>query len=148
MHLDRSMGDSGCHDFTGRKNSSGYGQLSNNGVRILVHRWIWETVNRSVIPDGLNVLHHCDNPACCNPAHLYVGTHTENMRDKVARGRSKNMPRGAAHKRSMAKITEDDAIIIKRELARGERGCDIAYQLKVSRNLVSEINLGKTWAHL
>ncbi|MFB9187253.1 HNH endonuclease signature motif containing protein [Dactylosporangium sucinum] len=57
---------------------------------LLAHRVAWEVANGQPIPDGLQVLHSCDNPPCCNPAHLSIGTQAENMQQMVARGRGRN----------------------------------------------------------
>ncbi len=138
--------DTRCQVFTGRTDTHGYGQIKDKGRPVLVHRWVWEQ-NFGAIPEGLHVLHRCDNPACLNPEHLFLGTHGDNMKDKAKKKRG-NVPSGAAHKRPMAKITAEQAGQIKELLRRGYRGCDIARDFNVTRNLVSEIKLGKTWAHI
>jgi hypothetical protein len=140
-------GPNGCHIFTGAKDGCGYGRVKMKGRGIPVHRWMWEYHNGQ-IPEGVQVLHRCDNPACVNVEHLFLGTHADNMKDKAAKGRSHNVPSGMRHKRPMAKITEEQARQIKALLARGYRQCDIAQDFGVSRNLVSEIKLGKTWTHV
>lgn len=60
-----------------------------NGVRRGAHCLVWE-YTYGPVPDGLHVLHRCDNPPCCNPEHLFLGTPLDNMRDKVAKGRHAN----------------------------------------------------------
>lgn len=138
---------SGCHEFRGRRNTGGYGQMKDSGKAILVHRWVWEQIN-GAITDGIQVLHKCDNPCCVNPDHLFLGTHLDNMKDKAKKGRSKNVPRGAAHPRHWAKVTTEQVVLIKERLRSGERQIDIAREIGVSPNLISEIKLGKTWAHV
>lgn len=137
----------GCHEFTGQKNTGGYGQVKDGARYVLVHRWAWEQAN-GPIPTGMCVCHRCDNPACVALEHLFLGTHADNMRDKKAKGRSRNIPSGAAHARPQAKIDAQVASDIKSYIAQGVRQCDVAKFLGVSRNLVSEIHLGKTWAHV
>ena len=137
----------GCHEFTGRKDGSGYGQLKDKGKGVLVHRWMWQQAH-GPIPQGRNILHRCDNPACVNLEHLFIGDHAANMADKAAKGRSKNVPRGFSHKRPMAKVTQAQVLEIRALLARGYRQADIARDFGLSRQLVSDISLGKTWAHL
>ena len=85
--IDRSQGPNACWAWTGRVNGGGYGQLKRKGKHLLVHRLMWEHANRCEIPVGMYVLHSCDNPRCCNPAHLHLGTPRDNMREAVDRGR-------------------------------------------------------------
>lgn len=66
-----------------------YGSVSINGKFMKAHRYSWE-IHNGPIPKGLWVLHHCDNPACVNPEHLFLGTRSDNMKDCYAKGRSKN----------------------------------------------------------
>ena len=74
----------------------GYGQFKPmaGASPLRAHRVAWEIFNGRDVPDGMSVLHSCDNPRCCNPDHLRPGTHGENMADKASRGRSgRGMPR-------------------------------------------------------
>ena len=77
----------GCWEWTGAKDSGGYGQLRYLGVNHLVHRVAW-LVWRGPLKKGLDVCHSCDNPVCVNPAHLWVGTAKDNIRDSVAKKRN------------------------------------------------------------
>ena len=139
--------ETGCHEFHGRKDGKGYGQLKDHSRAILVHRWIWQR-DHGPISSKQHVLHRCDNPSCINPEHLWLGDHKKNMEDKAIKGRSKNVPTGFAHKRPMAKLSDDQVIEIKRLLQRGYRACDIASDFGVSRCAISDINVGKTWTHI
>lgn len=80
--------DDGCWSWTGRKDGFGYGlvQLGRGEARTGAHRVSWR-VHRGQIPDGLQVLHQCDNPECTRPDHLFLGTALDNMRDASAKGR-------------------------------------------------------------
>lgn len=136
----------GCHIWTGAKNTDGYGSVKDGGKRYPVHRLMY--VRKYGDIGNKQVLHKCDTPACCNVDHLFLGTHAENMADKAAKGRSHNVPSGYSHKRPMAKINEEQARQIKDLLARGYRQCDIAADFKLSRQLINDIAKNKTWGHL
>lgn len=82
-------GQNDCWFWTGRIGNTGYGKIKINGLIVGAHRVSWELHNGR-IPDGLFVLHSCDNKACVNPAHLRVGTHDDNMRDCSERKRLPN----------------------------------------------------------
>lgn len=82
----RRLTDSGCWEFTGYCSPGGYGQLTIHQVRWGVHRLMY-TLEHGPIPDGMLVLHSCDNPPCFNPEHLRVGTQAENVQDSILRGR-------------------------------------------------------------
>lgn len=77
----------GCWTWTWVRDRKGYGRWRNK----LAHRVSWE-VRNGPIPDGLYICHTCDNPPCVNPAHLYAGTHEDNTRDAVERGRTERPP--------------------------------------------------------
>jgi hypothetical protein len=88
QHVDMSGGLFACWPWTGATFHWGHGAVKVNGRPWGAHRIAWE-LTRGPIPDGLLICHHCDNPPCCNPAHLFVGTHThlDNVRDMDAKGR-------------------------------------------------------------
>lgn len=76
--------------------STGYGQFNTGRSMAKAHRIAWELGNKGLIPADLMVCHHCDTPACVNPAHLFLGTQTDNMRDCFAKGRGNPAPGGRA----------------------------------------------------
>lgn len=79
---------SGCWEWQGCRADFGHGKIGlSDGKNALVHRVVYERMV-GPIPDGLLVCHHCDNPPCCNPEHLFVGTHKDNSEDMVKKGRS------------------------------------------------------------
>jgi len=79
-----------CWNWTAGKLPTGYGLFYRKGHSKFTHRIAWEFVN-GIIPDGMLVCHHCDNPACCNPAHLFLGTDFDNMSDMIKKGRDRHL---------------------------------------------------------
>ena len=76
----------GCWNWIAHKNPAGYGRITVNRKDYTAHRMSW-ILHKGAIPGGLFVCHHCDNPACCNPNHLFIGTNRDNRRDSVKKGR-------------------------------------------------------------
>lgn len=79
-------GSDECWNWIACKSSTGYGNFILKGKNCLAHRVAWELTNGK-IPEGMDILHHCDNPPCCNPKCLFLGTQTDNMRDRNRKGR-------------------------------------------------------------
>lgn len=71
-----------CIEWDGNIMISGYGRICRNGKQYLAHRYVWEEEN-GPIPEGMNVCHHCDNPPCINIDHLFLGTHNDNVQDRL-----------------------------------------------------------------
>lgn len=86
--------DSGCIEWTGNSLPRGYGLIWVEGRSVLTHRFAWILAN-GPIPDGMLVCHHCDNPPCCNVAHLFLGTDATNAADRDAKGRAGVNAQGA-----------------------------------------------------
>lgn len=149
----KHSGHNGCWVWTGEKTAHGYGSLRLGGSkRVSAHRTSYKYFYGE-IPTGLYVCHSCDNPACVNPAHLWLGTPKENAMDMSRKGRQAfqiNPKRAARGERaSKAKLTEPDVIAIKSLLGSG------AFTLKAIGNLygvsataIRYIKSGKNWAHV
>lgn len=90
--LVRRPDDDGCWIWTGHVRSR-YGEFFWKGRRRSAHRFAWQVANDALIPDGMCVLHRCDNTRCVRPDHLFLGTHVDNMRDMRMKGRAR-APRG------------------------------------------------------
>jgi hypothetical protein len=84
--VDRSGGPDACWPWMAYRNRDGYGSFRVDDHTESAHRVAWVEENGPV-PEGMDVLHHCDNPPCCNPRHLFLGTAADNARDSVAKGR-------------------------------------------------------------
>lgn len=98
-----------------------------------------ELAGRPVSP-GMLACHTCDNPKCCNPAHLFVGTHLDNHRDREAKGRGRRLF-GLAHPHG--KLSDTDVLDIRAAFARGERQCDLAAFYNVSRQHMNDVVHGR-----
>ena len=97
-----------CWIWNGYKDSSGYGLLTiSKGRREGAHRASW-IVHFGEIKNNLHVLHHCDNPSCVNPKHLFLGTNNDNIADRIKKGRTRE-----GEKNANAKLTYESANIIR-----------------------------------
>jgi transposase len=134
----------GCWEWQGGKDRDGYGRMRIGGRKASrAHRIAWFIANGD--PGTLLVCHHCDNPSCVRPAHLFIGTALDNNRDRVSKGRS-NASLGEHN--GLAKLTEEQAKEIV-DLYRdgGARQKDLAACFGVSQSAVQLILSGKRWKH-
>lgn len=121
-----------CWEWTGGKLDNGYGRFGETGR---AHRWSYEYFN-GPIPEGLMVLHSCDNKLCVNPAHLRAGTHAENVQDAIDRGRYKFC--------GNVKVTPDQAEYIRRN-PENLKLKELAARFGIAKSTASMIRSGKTW---
>ena len=143
--VDRGGGIKACWPWTGEKSTDGYGRISLAGGKVQAQRLAWE-FTYGPIPPGLEVCHSCDNPPCCNPAHLFVDTHQGNMDDMWRKGRGRRA-RGEQH--GLAKLTEAQVIEIRRLNSEEWLGCSrLAIRFGVSETAILNVLAGRTWAHL
>lgn len=144
----------GCWIWLGKSKSGAskkYGRIKVNGKNIPAHRFSWEIHNGKNVPEGLLVLHRCDNPECVNPDHLMIGTHQDNMNDMKSKGRQFTKQRGVIRNTAKgtsngnSKLTEVQAISIFKD-ERPQRL--IALDYGISQTVVHNIKSKKTWKHI
>ena len=132
----------GCIEYTGYISNKGYGRFYKKGKYVFAHRVTYEEFV-GPIPDGMCVIHKCDNTRCINPDHLTLGTSAENTRDKVDKGRH---PVGNDHCRV---LTEAQAAEIKRLYAAGGYShSKLAVMFGCSKSGIFKVINGKMWAHV
>jgi hypothetical protein len=143
--IDRTPSPAGCWLWKRALHHSGYGVAYLNRRQWQAHRLAYHLFI-GPIPDGLWVLHQCDNRQCCNPDHLFLGTQADNMSDCARKGRT-NKPHGEGH--SAAKLTEDQAreiLRLRRETSLTMR--EIGERFGVTIGAVSGIVNGRNWPHI
>lgn len=148
----------GCWNFQSAKDRDGYGTFSyklegsNKYIKTGAHRFMI-MIHGYIIPKGYVVCHHCDNPSCVNPKHLFIGTVADNNLDKKLKGRER-APKG--ERQAHASITDDIARKIKSEAVVGWRVgynngsniSQIAAKYGVKRELVRRIARGELYRHI
>lgn len=147
--------NSGCWLWLGATGPFGHGRFHHPFRKkgLQAHRFIYESL-RGEIPSDLIACHKCDNPACVNPDHIFIGTQADNMADMRRKGRGSEPPRKdwpavmrhTAH--HWQKLTIDQVVEIKKRLAAGERQHIIAADYGVARNTIGNIAQGIRWAHV
>lgn len=133
-----------CWLWLGNPQKSGYGRLSINNHHYLAHRVAYALHNGS-FPDELFVLHSCDNRLCCNPQHLFLGTHLDNMRDMSDKGRHHDT-KGDKH--PQRKLTSQDILSIRTRYINGDKQIDLSKEYGVRQSTISSIIRGHIWKHL
>jgi hypothetical protein len=130
----------GCWPWTASTFGGRYGQFYVTEVttkrNLLAHRVAWELASGQPVPDGMHVMHTCDVPRCCNPAHLKLGTHTDNMRDASSKGRL-HAPRPKRHKVTDAQVEEIRALV-----AAGTLSSALAARFNVTESWISLVVRG------
>jgi hypothetical protein len=138
--------ETGCLEWSGYRDPGGYGQIGSGEGRRLVstHVAAW-IVACGPVPDGLWVLHRCDNPPCCNVAHLFLGTPQDNIDDMHAKGRARKAQGIAA---SHARLTAEQVAEIRRRWVPGERlgrghrsgnTAELAVEFGISKQYVGQL---------
>jgi hypothetical protein len=141
--VEKASGD-GCWEWNGSRTGFGHGQIgTGSGRTVYTHRLSYELAH-GPIPDGLCVLHRCDNPPCCRPDHLFLGTRSDNMADKVAKGRQQRGERAGN-----AVLTEEKVMAILAAYATGEFPVlTLANEYGANEATMRAIVNGQTWTHV
>lgn len=143
--IGRRVGDR-CWQWLGNINPEGYGRVFIPTLNrpVSAHRAVFAYYSGQE-PGASLICHHCDNPSCVNPAHLYAGTPQSNMDDKINRERG-NWQKGS--RVTCAKLTEKTVIEARTRYARNERLVDLAAEFNVSRGTLGKAIHGETWKHV
>ncbi len=143
---DRVMVDpkTNCWVWMMCRNKRGYGYFRTEGKNKQAHRGAWETAF-GPIPEGMFVCHKCDNPPCCNPEHLFLGTPQDNSTDMVSKQRQAPQI-GALN--GNTELKEHDVSIIKMLLPLGVKQRHLAQLYGVSRSNIANISTGVSWTHV
>ena len=144
-------GPGGCREWGGNRTPKGYGMIKlgkRNGrrhVQVYAHRLAYELAH-GPIPEGMYVMHSCDNPPCCNPNHLRIGTPADNARDRDEKGRARD-PRG--ENAGTAKLSWEKVRAIRERWAAG--GVSLAAlgrRYGVSYTAISNVVTGRSWKEM
>jgi hypothetical protein len=133
--------ENGCINWVGFVDNGGYGRLTINGVRDGAHRWAWR-LTYGEIPDGMFVLHRCDNRLCVNTDHLFLGTICDNNKDRKNKDRS---AKGSSHGRGV--LTESDVLNIWEQRFKVS-ATELARTLGITAPSVRDIWMGRNWRWL
>lgn len=137
-------GASQCWLWRGAKDSGGYGSFKLFGKPYIASRFAWELVNGEELGDRLGC-HHCDTPPCCNPAHIYPGTHRSNFDDARDRGQWSPFEGLAGTANPRAILSEADVASVRVAIAAGDTNKAIAARYGVHHATISCIRRGRSW---
>lgn len=137
--------DDECWEWQGCRERQGYGRIWYGDGGVLTHRLAYILTNGEPPDDAPHILHRCDNPPCCNPAHLYAGTNAQNVADKMQRGRFKpNL--GERHGNS--KLTTDSVLSIRERFRGGESRDVLAAEYGIAPAYVNQLAARRAWRHV
>jgi hypothetical protein len=156
--VDRSAGPDSCWPWLGARNAQGYGRVSVNRRNRQAHRVAFELAG-GTLDRGQVACHRCDNPPCCNPTHVFAGTHGDNSADMVAKGRSTAGDRNPSRlyperqvrgeQQHSAKLSDESVLALRQRWAMGgltKRG--LAREIGLSETALRRLLGGRTWAHV
>lgn len=139
------LGPDDCWEWTAKSRAIfGYGLIKIDGVTHAAHRIAYE-LTYEIELDELCCLHHCDNPPCCNPAHLFIGTKGDNNRDSSKKGRLKG---GRGERNRSAVLTTSQVEEILKLYGEGETTAKLAKRFGVNFHIIYKIVHGKLWRHV
>jgi hypothetical protein len=133
---------SGCWEWTGSRKDNGYGVISINNHQEYTHRLSYKLFVGE-IPDGLCVLHRCDNPPCINPCHLFLGTKQDNIQDCLAKGRANT---AFGERNGRAKLTLSQVHQIREDYRNGgvsQR--ELARRFNIGKSVIGNITRNESW---
>jgi len=141
--VDTSGGADVCWPWKASKARGGYGKFGSGRSKIIsAHRLAYELV-KGAIPEGLDVLHDCDFPPCCNPGHLWAGTNLDNQHDAIAKGRT-----ATGERNGRAKLTEVQVREVRRLCNEGHTQSETGQLVGVNPTAISKIMCGETWKNI
>jgi transcriptional regulator with PAS, ATPase and Fis domain len=141
--VDKSGGPDACWIWMGVRTKQGYGLIYEGDHRVRAHRRAWEIIH-SLIPGAICVCHSCDQPPCCNPAHLWLGTVADNNADRHAKGRDQ---RGDGHYK--VRLSTETVAAIRARYAQGNTSYKkLAKDIGVSAWTIRDALRGESWAHV
>jgi hypothetical protein len=133
-----------CWEWSKGQNGMGYGAFNIKGKPFLVHRLMYERHNGK-IPDGMHILHSCDNPICLNPKHLFIGSQKDNVHDMIQKNRDRKA-RGSKSGRAI--INEEIALKIKTQALDGLSIINISKLNNLPYYIVYQVYNNITWRHV
>jgi len=140
-----------CWNWMGAKNDCGYGVIG-RGTRChgisKAHRVAYEIFHFTDLHKTICVCHICDNPACVNPKHLFLGTQADNVADMIAKGRNTPPPVRKGEEANFAKLTEQQIRQIRKLSKAGTSSRKIAKSFAVSKTTILQIVNHKSWRHV
>lgn len=143
--IEYEVDDNGCWNYTSHHFSNGYPRFKRKRKGYNLSNYVYNLINQVCILPGFVILHKCDNPACINPEHLTLGTHKDNVDDKIQKGRDVTI---VGSERSTAILDEEKVREIKIKLRNNQSMASIAREYGVAPTTIQNIRDGRNWKHV